>query len=41
MLKKRGEGKSYKDALRCLKRHVSNDIYRQMVKDLESMKFED
>lgn len=37
MLKKRQEGKSYKDAMRCLKRHVSNDIYRRMISDLDSM----
>lgn len=37
MLKKRQEGKSYKDAMRCLKRHISNDIYRLMISDLNSM----
>lgn len=33
ILKKKLEGKSQKDAMRCLKRHISNAIYRQMVKD--------
>jgi transposase len=36
--KKLAEGKSAKDAMRCLKRHISNDIYRQMIKDLQRMK---
>ena len=31
--KKKSEGKSDKDALRCLKRHISNDIYRRMLSD--------
>lgn len=31
--KKRAEGKSNKDAMRCLKRHISNDLYRRMVSD--------
>lgn len=33
MLKKRAEGKSYRDAMRCLKRHISNSIYRQLRRD--------
>lgn len=36
--KKRAEGKSSKDALRCLKRHISNWIYRQLIADSELMK---
>lgn len=31
--KKRAEGKSNKDAMRCLKRHISNDLYRRMLSD--------
>lgn len=38
LAKKRGEGKSNKDAVRCLKRHVSNMIFRQMMLDLEAQK---
>lgn len=36
--KKRAEGKSSKDAMRCLKRHISNWIYRQLIADIEIMK---
>lgn len=32
--KKLAEGKTSKDAMRCLKRHISNDVYRQMIRDL-------
>ncbi|HVD03096.1 MAG TPA: IS110 family transposase [Candidatus Dormibacteraeota bacterium] len=31
--RRRTEGKSWREALRCLKRHLSNVIYRQLVKD--------
>lgn len=33
VLKKLSEGKSKKDAMRCLKRHISNEIYRLMIKE--------
>jgi transposase len=33
--RKREEGKSYKEAIRCLKRQLANVVYRQMVSDLE------
>jgi transposase len=33
MVKKRGEGKTGKEAMRCLKRHIANDIYRRMQAD--------
>lgn len=33
MAKKRGEGKTGKEAMRCLKRHIASDIYRQMQAD--------
>jgi transposase len=36
--KKLSEGKTHKDAMRCLKRHISNDVYRQMIKDLNRLK---
>jgi transposase len=32
--RRRAEGKSFKEALRCLKRHLANVIYRQMTADL-------
>ena len=31
--KKRSEGKTGKEAMRCLKRHIANDIYRRMRSD--------
>jgi transposase len=31
--RKRGEGKTPKEALRCLKRQLSDTVYRQLVKD--------
>ena len=34
--RKRTEGKSYKEAVRCLKRHLSNVVYRQLRNDLEA-----
>jgi transposase len=34
--RKREEGKSYKEAIRCLKRQLANIVYRRMVCDLES-----
>ncbi len=34
ILKKLSEGKSRKDAMRCLKRHISNEIYRSMITDV-------
>jgi transposase len=33
--RKRAEGKSWKEAIRCLKRQLANVVYRQMVADLE------
>lgn len=33
MAKKRAEGKTGKEAMRCLKRHIANDIYRRMQAD--------
>ena len=33
--RKREEGKSYKEAIRCLKRQLANVVYRRMVSDLE------
>ncbi|MCA1837976.1 MAG: IS110 family transposase [Actinobacteria bacterium] len=38
LAKKLSEGKTNKDAMRCLKRHISNDIYRQMLNDIKGMK---
>lgn len=32
-----GEGKSKKEALRCLKRHLSNVVYRQMLPELREL----
>jgi len=31
------EGKSDKEAVRCLKRHLSNVVFRQLVADVESL----
>ena len=31
MQRRRGDGKSWREAIRCLKRHLSNVIYRQLV----------
>lgn len=38
--KKLAEGKTSKDAMRCLKRHISNDLYRKMIRDLQRIKAE-
>jgi transposase len=35
--RRRAEGKSYKEAMRCLKRHLCNVVYRQMMSDLRTM----
>lgn len=35
MARLQGEGKSGKEAMRCLKRHLSNVVYRQLVADLK------
>lgn len=35
MAKKRAEGKTGKEAMRCLKRHIANDLYRRMKADCE------
>jgi transposase len=35
--RRRAEGKSYKEAMRCLKRHLSNVVYRQMISDWRAM----
>ena len=37
MDKKMAEGKSWKEALRALKRHFSNRIYRTMLEDVRSV----
>ncbi len=34
--KRRAEGKTQKEAIRCLKRHLSNVIYRQLLADMET-----
>jgi hypothetical protein len=31
--RRRAEGKTWREAVRCLKRHLSNVIYRQLVAD--------
>jgi hypothetical protein len=36
-LRKRSAGKSHREALRCLKRHLSNDVYRQLVHDAATL----
>jgi len=33
MARLRGAGKSHKEAMRCLKRHLSNVVYRRLVAD--------
>jgi transposase len=35
--RRRAEGKTFKEAMRCLKRHLSNVVYRQMVSDWRAM----
>jgi transposase len=35
--RRRAEGKTFKEAMRCLKRHLSNVVYRQMVFDWRAM----
>ncbi len=35
MAKKKAEGKSGKEAMRCLKRHIANDLYRCLKADCE------
>ena len=37
MARKRAEGKSHREALRCLKRHLANVIYRRLVGDLRGV----
>jgi transposase len=34
VLRRRAEGKTWREAIRCLKRHLANRIYRQLVLDL-------
>ena len=34
--RRRSEGKSRREAVRCLKRHLSNVIYRQMLADVDA-----
>jgi len=34
--RKRADGKSHKEALRCLKRRLSDVVYRTMIRDLEA-----
>ena len=34
LARKRAEGKSWKEAMRCLKRQLANIVYRQMLADL-------
>jgi Transposase IS116/IS110/IS902 family len=36
MAKKKSEGKSGKEAMRCLKRHTANDIYRRLKDDCQA-----
>jgi hypothetical protein len=38
MEKLRSEGKSQKEAMRCLKRHLSNVVFRQFVADVKGAK---
>jgi hypothetical protein len=33
VLRRRAEGKTWREAIRCLKRHLSNLIYRQLMAD--------
>jgi transposase len=35
--RRRAEGKSFREAMRCLKRHLSNVIYRRLVSDFEGV----
>ena len=35
--RRRAEGKTQRDAIRCLKRHLSNVVFRQLVADLERL----
>ena len=35
-LRKRGEGKGHKEALRCLKRRLSDLVYRQLIADMRN-----
>jgi transposase len=35
--RRRAEGKTFKEAMRCLKRHLSNVVYRQMISDWKAM----
>jgi transposase len=37
-LRKRSEGKSHKEAMRCLKRRLSDLVYRQLIRDAEKRK---
>ena len=36
-LRKRSEGKGHKEAMRCLKRRLSDSVYRQLVRDATSL----
>lgn len=36
-LRKRSEGKGHKEAMRCLKRRLSDSVYRQLIRDAASM----
>jgi transposase len=36
MARRRTEGKSEEEAMRCLKRHLSNVVFRQLVLDLRA-----
>jgi transposase len=36
MTRQREAGKSHKEAMRCLKRHLSNVVYRHLVADARS-----
>jgi transposase len=35
VLRRRAEGKTWREAIRCLKRHLANRIYRQLVLDVD------
>ncbi len=37
-LRKRREGKSHNEAMRCLKRHLSDQVYRRLIQDAEKPK---
>jgi hypothetical protein len=34
LVRRRAEGKSWREAIRCLKRHLADVVYRTMIRDL-------